>query len=149
MEELKKAYKTLAKQFHPDLNRDKDTTKIMQDINNEYDNLFAQLKDVKTDKEGHTDSFNYRDVVNNIVKFDAITIDIIGSWIWVYGETYSIKETLKSLGFKWSGSNKKWYWTENLTTKRKKATSYDYKVNKYGKETIQTANKKSKVKITG
>jgi DnaJ-class molecular chaperone len=149
IEELKKEYKRLAKQYHPDLNRDTDTTKIMQDINNEYEQLFEMLKDSKTDKQGHNSHGNYRDVVNELVKYDSITIDIIGSWVWVYGDSYSIKDSLKSLGFRWSGSNKKWYWTEQEITKKKKAMTYDYKKKKYGIETVQTAKKKTKTAIQG
>lgn len=138
IEELKKEYKSLAKKYHPDLNLDKDTTKIMVDINNEYEFLFESMKDAKTETQGHSPEGDYRTVVDELIKFD-ITIDIIGSWVWVYGNTYAIKESLKKLGFRWSGSNKKWYWTEQPMAKRKKAMSYDYKVSKYGKETLKTS----------
>lgn len=140
IEELKKEYKRLAKKYHPDLNKDSDTTKIMSDINNEYEYLFEMLKDSKTEKSGHHATGDYRSVIDSLIKFD-ITVDIIGSWVWVYGNTYAIKESLKALGFKWSGSNKKWYWTEEPLAKRKKAISYDAKIAKYGKETVKTGSK--------
>lgn len=38
-EEITKAYRRLAKKYHPDLNPDKDTTSIMQEINEAYENL--------------------------------------------------------------------------------------------------------------
>lgn len=147
IEDLKKEYRRLSKKYHPDLNRDRDTTKIMSDINNEYEFLFSRLKDTKTDTQGHKEHGNFRSVIDALVKYDSITIDIVGSWIWVYGDTYQIKEVLKELKFKWSGGNKKWYWTEDEITKKKKATSYEYKVNKYGKDTVQTATKKEKERI--
>lgn len=146
IEELKKAYKTLAKMYHPDKNLGKDTNKIMAEINNEYEYLFTILKDSKTAQQGHSENGKYREVITEIVKYDNVNIDVIGSWIWIYGEYQNmsaIKDSLKSLGFKWSSSNKKWYWTETeLQGKRKKATSYEYKVNKYGKEELKTSKNK-------
>jgi DnaJ-class molecular chaperone len=147
IEELKKEYKRLAKKYHPDLNRDRDTTKIMQDINNEYEFLFETLKDSKTSKQGHNSAGNYRSVIDEIIKHEGINIDIVGSWVWVFGDTFAIKDSLKALGFRWSSSNKKWYWTEQELTKKKKATSYDYKVKKYGKDSVKTAEKKEKVRL--
>lgn len=49
LEELKKAYKKLAVMYHPDLGGD---TAIMQAINNEYDYLFEELKNVHKNQKG-------------------------------------------------------------------------------------------------
>lgn len=38
-EEIKTAYRRLAKKYHPDLNPDKDTTSIMQELNDAYETL--------------------------------------------------------------------------------------------------------------
>ena len=46
VEELKKAYKELAKKFHPDLGGNKEK---FQEMNNEYDLLFKSLKANKKD----------------------------------------------------------------------------------------------------
>lgn len=148
IEELKQAYRKLAKKYHPDLNKDKDTTPIMKAINTEYDHLFQLLKDSKTEKQGHKNDGDFKDVINAIIKHESINIDIIGSWVWVYADyntMKTIKHELKELGFKWSGSNKKWYWTESELKKRKKATSYAYKVEKYGKKTVQKAKDSKKL----
>lgn len=40
-EELKKEYKLLARKYHPDVCKDKDATKIMQEINDEFDKYFV------------------------------------------------------------------------------------------------------------
>lgn len=43
-EELKREYRKLAKQYHPDLNKQQDTTDIMKAINQEYDTYFTSIR---------------------------------------------------------------------------------------------------------
>jgi hypothetical protein len=145
IEELKKSYKQLAKKFHPDLNRDTDTGEIMVAINNEYDYLFPRLTSDKDKKAGHKIDDNFRSVVDELLKekFSAITIEIVGSWIWVSGDTYSVKEDIKALGFKWSKNNKKWYLGEVTSSKKKGSMSWKKKVETFGVETVQQAVKKT------
>ena len=116
VEQLKKMYKKLAMQYHPDLGG---STEVMQQVNNEYDTLFARLKNVheKADGEVYTAEDktaempeDFREIINRIIGLDGIEIELIGNWIWVYGNTYPHKETLKGLKFRWSKSKKSWYW---------------------------------------
>jgi len=39
-----------------------------------------------------------------------IKVELIGSWLWITGETYPIREKLKALGFLFSGSKKAWFY---------------------------------------
>ena len=39
-----------------------------------------------------------------------ITVEICGSWIWIDGETRTVKEELKNIGCWWSPTKEKWYW---------------------------------------
>lgn len=139
VEELKKMYKKLAKQFHPDLNLDTDTTKAMVDINNEYEYLFGRLVSDKDTKAGHKIDDNFRTIIDELLKYEII-IEVVGSWIWVSGNTYAIKEEIKSLGFKWSKGNKKWYLGET-TGKKKGSMSWQKKVDMFGVETIKSTIK--------
>src|SRR5690606_21664303 len=100
LEELKKQYRKLAKQYHPDLNEN-DTTKDMQQINKEYEILFDQLKNNKSNTENEKAS-TYMNIINELIKYEDITIDIVGSWLWLSGDTYPIKNELSKLGFRWS-----------------------------------------------
>lgn len=149
LEELKKEYRSLAKKFHPDMNLDKDTTAIMVAISAEYEKLFAILK--REDRNGfkHKESatdMSFRSIIDALVKYEEINIEIVGSWIWVSGNTYNIKDVIKGLGFKWSSSNKKWYYGE-VSSKKKKAISWDKKVEKYGLDTVQVSKTKAQVLI--
>lgn len=46
IEDVKRVYKTLAVKYHPDFNRDTDTTDTMQEINNEYETAFNIFKNI-------------------------------------------------------------------------------------------------------
>ena len=45
-----------------------------------------------------------------LVKFENITIRIVGFYIWVDGDTKQYKDKLKSLGMFWSVNQKQWYY---------------------------------------
>ena len=122
LEELRKQYKELLKKYHPD--NPNGSTEATQEVNAEYDTLFKTLKDRhehkteqasdnKTDynnmKYDFSEDAKLRDVLQKIITFEGINIEIIGCWIWVDGNTYQYKDTLKSLGFKRASQKKKWY----------------------------------------
>lgn len=115
LEELKVEYKRLVMELHPDRNKDRDTTAQFQDMQNEYEELFEQVKNLHKTKDGEIyekatdeDINEFRRILNIIIKYENCTIDIIGSWIWIYGETKEHKEELKNLKFSWSNNKKAW-----------------------------------------
>lgn len=114
IQELKKQYKNLVKLYHPDLNAT-DTTKIMQEINAEYDTLFTKVKNSFTnakgeiyEKQNEETLDEFKNIINTIITFKDCRIEIIGSWIWVSGNTKYYKDILKSLNFKWIQNKKAW-----------------------------------------
>ena len=145
LEELKKAYRKLSLKFHPDCGG---SDSQMAELNNLYESMFEKLKNVhvggKAPKDSTETSKDFIKIINELIKYDNINIDIIGSWLWVSGETYPIKDELKSLGFKWSKGKSKWYFTKDVTTAKKRygKKSYDDLKNIYGCETVQKASKK-------
>ena len=103
LEELRKQYRDLLKKYHPD-NVNGSTT-ATQEINAEYDRLFKLLKDRHESKsadskeESPKSDYNkmrydfsedakLREVLQKIINFDGINIEIVGCWIWVDGNTY-------------------------------------------------------------
>ncbi|PAV30205.1 hypothetical protein CIL05_06990 [Virgibacillus profundi] len=141
IKELKQAYRKLAKQFHPDLN-EHDTTEQMKQINKEYEYLFATVETTKDNKEGHTVNDNYRSIINQLLKHEGITINLIGTWIWLEGNTYPIKDEIKKLGFRFQRSSKKWYLGEFDTKKKKGKLSWNQKIEKYGQEQLHSKGNK-------
>lgn len=144
LEELRKQYKTLAMKYHPDMGG---STADMQALNNEYDKLFILLKDKHTatqedtttpeqDKE-YNDTF--KDIISKIIHFEGVEIEIIGSWIWVTGNTYSYKATLKELAFTWCKNKMAWTWhSDDYRKKNKKQYSMDDLRTMFNSEKIAT-----------
>lgn len=144
LEELKKQYKQLAMKHHPDLGGN---TADMQEINNEYDLLFAKLKNTHATAEGKTYTTNtetaetpeeFKNIINALINLEGINIELCGSWLWVTGNTREHKETLKGLKFRWSKSKCAWYYhTADYKKASKKTYSLDEIRDLYGSETIK------------
>lgn len=151
IEELRRQYRDLLKVNHPDNGGD---VAKMQEINAEYDKLFKVLKDKHesntTGSEKEKTSFDnmkydfsedqkLREVLQQIIRFDGITIDVVGCYIWVDGNTYQYKDDLKELGFRWSAQRHKWYWHNGEYRRRGNSKlSFADIQNKYGSTEIQT-----------
>lgn len=144
LEELKKQYKKLAMKYHPDLGGD---TATMQEINNEYDSLFEQLKNTHTNANGETYTTTvetkeapeeFRNFINVLISLKGINIEVCGSWLWITGNTREYKEIFKSLKFRWSKSKQAWYYhTSDYQKKSKKTYSLNEIRDLYGSQTIQ------------
>jgi hypothetical protein len=82
-------------------------------------------------------------IISQILHYENITIEVIGSWIWLSGDTKPIKDKLKELSFKWASKKKQWYYGE-MKGKNLKPKSMSEIKSKYG---CQTLKSKDKVKI--
>lgn len=117
------------------------------------DILFKQLKDkheYDADNGKDNDSFDrmkydfatderLRVILNKIINFSDITINIVGSWIWLEGDTYPYKDQLKEMGFTWSRQRKMWYWHNGEYRKKgNKNLSFSDIENKYGSTKVKT-----------
>lgn len=112
LDELKAAYRRLAMQYHPDRGGD---TETMKAINNEHDELFEQLKrqhNAKADENHQTTETpeEFRDIIEQLLKLDGLTVELCGSWLWIGGNTREHKDALKAAGCRWSNNKKLWYW---------------------------------------
>ena len=143
LEQLRRQYKELLKKYHPD-NANGSTT-ATQNINAEYDKLFKVLKDnhesKSTDKTANSTAYTQseysnmydrqndkvlREILQKIINFDGIEIELVGSWLWVSGNTFKYKKELKELNFKWASQKKMWYWkSEAYHKKSKKSLSME------------------------
>lgn len=130
IEELKKCYRKLAMQFHPDMGG---SHKEMSEINNQYDNLFKILKE--RNQESTVDD-GFRKVISKIINLN-LKIEICGSWIWVSGNTKQYKEELKKAGFWWARKKEMWYWHPKEDKKRRKGSmSMEEIREKYGSQKV-------------
>lgn len=153
LDELKAQYKKLIKKYHPDLNRDTDTTETMKAVNAEYDRLFEQVKNQRKTADGKSYTREttetpeqFRTIINAIINLNGIDIDLVGSWIWVTGDTLTNKDALKAAGLKFAGKKKAWYWhaPEDRCSRGSKMSLDEIK-EKYGSERIVAAEKKPEI----
>lgn len=150
LEELRKQYKELLKIHHPD---NGGNVSDMQEINAEYDRLFKILKDrhekstdnkegnAKTDfnnmKYDFTEDQKLREMLNKVIGFHGITVEICGNWIWCF-DSYGYRKELKELGFRYAHNKKAWYYhTEAFRKKSHKKLSMEDIRNYYGSTEIQ------------
>lgn len=148
IEEAKRLYHKLAVKHHPDLGGDLET---MQAINAEYDTIAERLKNIHESADGkqytaQTENTeipsDFRDIINSIIHFKGVNIELVGRWIWLTGNTYSYKEHIKKLGFSYASAKKAWYWhaLEDSTVNRKHMTLEQIK-EKYGCTAFQTSQR--------
>ena len=153
LEELRRQYRDLLKKYHPD--NANGSTEATQEINAEYDKLFKVLKNrhesksadnkesnTKTDfnnmKYDFSEDAKLREMLNKIIHFDGIKIEIIGNWIWCF-DSFGYRKELKELGFKYAHNKKAWYFhTEAFRKRSHKKLSMEDIRNYYGSTEVET-----------
>lgn len=141
LEKLKTMYRTLAMKHHPDCGG---STADMQAINAEYDILFNELKDIHTNASGETyrattneKPEQFRNIIEKLITLDGVVIEIVGSWLWLTGNTYIHREQIKAIGFRWANSKKAWYYhTDEYRKTSRKTFTLDEIRDLYGSQTI-------------
>jgi len=57
-------------------------------------------------------------VIEQIITLPNIIIEVVGNWIWVTGNTYPVKDSLKAVGLFFAPKNVAWYYrAEEFKTK--------------------------------
>jgi len=132
--EAKVIFKKLAKKLHPDVGGSNEEFKVLNAVYNDLiENKIYFSNESKIDLE-------LEKIISQILHCENITIELIGSWIWVSGETKEIKEKLKELGFKWARKKKMWYYGE-MKSKNPNPKSIDEIKSKYGSQTFKSKDK--------
>lgn len=145
IEEVKHLYKQLAKEHHPDKGG---RTVTMQEINSEYSFVIAKLlKGMSLSEEEIESSIlssqRYQAAINSIVVFENIIIELVGTWIWVTGDTYPLRSYLKENGFCYSQPKKAWYFrAEEFRAKYSSKMDLEVLKDIYGSTRITGTNNK-------
>lgn len=129
--EAKKIYKILARKLHPDIGGSTELFKILNTVYNDIlENGINFAKDSEFDIE-------LEKIISQILFYENVIIEVVGSWIWLQGDTKPIKDFLKELGFKWASKKKQWYYGEMKGRNPKQKSMSDIK-SKYGCQTVRT-----------
>ncbi len=133
--EAKVIFKKLAKILHPDVGGTNEAFKLLNKIYNDIlENKIYFSNESKFDIE-------LEKIISQILHYEDITIEVVGSWIWLSGNTRVIKDTLKELNFKWASKKKMWYYGE-MKAKNHNPKSMDEIKSKYGCETLKSQGKR-------
>lgn len=128
-EEVKAEYRKLCKLHHPDNGGDEET---MKEVNAQFTAAFNRLKNTHRKQDGttwtaeagskaesHETPEEFIDIINRLMKHN-LTIEIIGSFVWVSGDTKPVKDDLKSMNFKWHSKKLMWYLAPAWYSKKSK-----------------------------
>lgn len=144
-EEIRAKFVQLAKALHPDNGGNAEDFKaMMQEYQTAYNTASESKTEAGKERTVNYDSFKFANIINSIITFDGIKIEIIGSWIWVSGNSFAYHEQLKALNFFWSKSKKAWYFTGDDKFSYKRG-SYNMKQlrQKWGTAEIETVKREA------
>lgn len=138
IEEVKKMYKTLAMENHPDKGGN---TEKMQEINADYQAILKNpvFKFEEFTQEEKETIIIYPEIIDKIINLDGIVIEIIGKWLWLSGNTYAHKAIIKELGFFFAPQKAMWYYrpADAKVHKRNKPLTIDKIRTMYGSEEVK------------
>lgn len=138
--EVRTLYKKLAHQYHPDKGG---KTKDMQKLNEAYLQALKKLEKENLDPEQDFDwkhEEKLMEKIQKVVNLENVKIEILGTWLWVTGNTYPHKKHLRENGFFFSKHKKAWYYRneDQKGTWRFTGKPLDEIRNKYGSHEIKT-----------
>lgn len=96
-------------------------------------------EEATSDQEQEKDLQELMDKIVQLKQIDGITIDLMGSWLWIGGDTKPNREALKAAGCRWAPKKGLWYWHTARDTrhcKRRKTYTIKEIEAKYGKQAI-------------
>jgi hypothetical protein len=105
LDEAKKEFYALAKIHHPDKGGD---VAVMQEILNQFEKFTPETEKFK----GEIDQWNsaeYATIIADLIRVPEIVVEIIGSFIWVSGNTKPYKDQIKSVTHGESYKSAQWH----------------------------------------
>ncbi len=137
--EIKTRYRELCKIHHPDLGGSEE---MMKRVNLEYEErLRGEFRKSYSNEEAEDFVDLEREVaakVAEIIGIEGIIVELVGRWVWVTGNTWPVKATLKGLGFSWASVKRAWFWhkPQDSCTSYGKKTLEEIKA-KYGSSILR------------
>ena len=150
LDDAKKRFKRLAMQLHPDVSG-RDSRAEFVELRSQFEAFHPSETKYGAELEQWRAS-DFADVVLQLLAIPGLDIEVVGSFIWIGGDTKPVKEQIKAVDVgeamnrpRWSRGKSKWYLSPvgYRKTSRKKM-SYDAIRGLYGAETV---NRKQTVAI--
>ena len=150
---IKKHYRQLAMLHHPDIGGDHET---MQEINKQYHKALkgchGQTTQTDTGKEYayRYDEALEQSVVEAIAKLIAlqmpnVTIALIGTWVWIVGDTKPYKDAIKAIGCKWHRTRECWFFSAHPHKGFYSRSGFDGLAARYGYADLTSTNKAQRI----
>lgn len=132
--DLKKQYREWVKKLHPDHGGDENQFKEMSA---EYEEI--QIKGFKKEAAENDVILSHEalQALRKIIHLEMLEIELIGSWLWVSGNTFEFKEILKAASFKWNSKRKRWFFATQKATGNFKGDFEELKKH-HGSQRIKT-----------
>lgn len=115
--ELKAAYKKLSLKYHPD--RNPIGLEMMKMVNEAYLFLSENLEYILRNTANSTaeDFYNFSEEMANVLEqvsqMEGVIYEMLGNWLWIYGDTKAYKDDFKKLNCLWASKKKCWYFRPN------------------------------------
>lgn len=122
IDDIKAEYRRLVLKNHPDLGgSDEAMAEInveFQELSRKYGHLHKAANGSIYEKETDERPTDFIEIIDALIKM-GLTFEIVGTFVWVSGNTYDHKDELKARGFKWSSKRKMWYLAPNGWKRRR------------------------------
>lgn len=149
-DEFKQRYRELAKQNHPDLGG---CSEAMKAINDEYEKEFREnyrKSGAKYEGVDVEDLLNedreLREKLYAVLGINGIDIELVGTWIWIEGDSRPVKDVLKRNGFRWARKKSAWYFHTGAYRKRgKKSFTLDEIRSRHGSSIIKNGSRRKAI----
>ena len=116
--DTKRLYHKLAMRWHPDRGGDNETMKA---VNLEYEAALQRHHgETSMGSDGREHTYYYRadveraamDIIADLLaqRWADVYIDLVGTWVWVRGDTKPHRAALKDMGLYWHSKRVMWYW---------------------------------------
>ena len=156
VQDTKTTYRFLAFKYHPDTGGDKEE---MQEINNQYHlklKSFDGAKFTGSDKKDHYYRYNQEveqeliDKINELLglRLDGVIIELVGTWIWVHGDTRTHKTALKTAKCQWHSKRSMWYFRKFSYRRKYSGVDFDTLRDSYGSKTYEEQTDQS-IRLAG
>ena len=91
-----------------------------------YKNIHETATGETYEKETDETPDEFADIIDKVIHFAGVNVEIIGRWIWLSGATMIYKDEIKAAGFFWSRTKKAWYYNgSDHKTRRRGRYSMD------------------------